>query len=240
MGGDKTEMIKYLNPIKIKAPVFRYSALLLICYALAGCSTVAQKQYKTLTTDIAALFKEHQICLGNIEKLPEYTVLKQHIPHDIRQVTIKQLTNNKKANKQEIKAIHELFPYYQKCRNTLSTQMYRTEPKYVPVLKSTWGKLDDIDLQLINRKMSWGEAATLIKKMSTDIEHNMQVVSQKIAQRFYQADQLERQRAAVAMQQLSKSLNASVKRLKASIPKVKEPTYTDCHTYGSSTNCVTY
>lgn len=226
-------MTNYLNSIKVKVPVFKYSTLLLICCALVGCGTVAQRQYKALTTDIAALFEEHQMCIDNVEKLPEYSVLEPHIPDDIRQVTLKQLSNNKKANKQEIKAIRKLHPHYQRCRNTLSTQMYRTEPQYVPVLKTTWGKLENIDLQLMKRKVSWGKAATLAKKIEADFERKMQITSQKIAKRFHEADRLERQRAAQAMQQLNKDL-------KTAFPKPEEPTYTNCNVWGSSVNCVTY
>jgi hypothetical protein len=88
------------------------ACVLPIVTLLAGCATAPQRQYQAIGTNTQAVVGGAKACATAVYSTPEAAVLRPHLPFDVRDLTLAQLSDQSLATKEEIDAIFLLHPVF--------------------------------------------------------------------------------------------------------------------------------
>jgi len=166
---------------------------------------------------------------------PEVEPLRAHIPLDIRNATLEQMTDTHLATDAEIKVLLDEHPKYQACRQALLNQIARVTPTIVPILTKRYTEDDDKLIALIQKKMTWGDFIREQKDSLPAFQAELTAEYRRIGAALNQQNQFElqqRQAAANAMMQYYQTQEM--------INEMNRPVITNCNQIGTMTNCVTH
>ena len=200
---------------------------------LAGCQTAAQRQFQSMTSGNLALVAQARSCVTEAYNAPEAAVLRPHIPLDVRQVTLAQLSDQSLPTKQEIDAVLAVHPRIQACRQAVLDGLLSTTPSVVPILTKEFAGADDDTIAFVQRKLSWGERVRRARDRVLATQTELQAEEQRITaglERSHEAELARRQRALDALAQWAQTQQV--------INAMKRPVVTNCSQVGSFTNCV--
>ena len=204
---------------------------------LAACATQAQRQAQAIQTNTKTVGAQLQACIEAIYNSPDYDPLRPRLPIKAEQATLQQLTDASKATDAEISAIFAEHPRAQECRQSFLQGLSTTTPTFVPILASGYNRTEEFLIDLIQRKISWGEYVRHVKDASLDMQKELMAEGQRIdagLQQSHQAELARRQAAADALaryaqtQALINSMNNAAHR----------PVMTNCITVGNTVNCL--
>jgi hypothetical protein len=205
---------------------------------LTGCATQAQRQSQVIQTNTQTTVVQFQACVTALYNSSDMESLRAHIPLDVRQATLQQLTDPSKVSDVEIGAIYVVQPRYQECRQAMLDGLSVTTPTLIPIMVSSIDRTDDSLIDLIQRKISWGEHVRRRKEVAADLQRDITAEGQRIAaglQQSHEAELARRQAVADALaryaqtQALINSMNNAANR----------PVLTNCTRVGNTVNCVT-
>jgi hypothetical protein len=202
---------------------------------LNGCATQAQRQFAAIKTENQENNAQIKACVAAVYNLPENAPLRQHIPLNITDVTLQQLSDTSLASQDEIHAILVAHPQLQQCRKAFLTNLAQTEPSVVPILTTTYNKNEDDLVALIQRKISWGEYIHRIRDRGTETQVAVKGEERRIVGELRQENQFEleqRQRAAEAL--------TSWAQTQELINAANRPVVTNCNAFSNTLNCISH
>lgn len=184
---------------------------------LQGCAaTQAQK-------DIAAT---QQWCsdraLGDEEIKPIYGKLPIV---EVTEITIDMMSIDSAPTDAEVKAIKALFSGQMECAQKIRSVIRKYDPGKLGIFETIFHKNDVIGAELINKRISYGNANRLLKEAYLS---GMNQLSDQIQRDIEQARALEMDRSRMLLQagiEIQRSTNANRAR------------FTNCNWLGSSLNC---
>ncbi len=154
---------------------------------------------------------------------------------DVRQATLEQLSDASKITKVEAAAIFKVHPRLQECRHSALDQIAQTTPTFVPILANEYSKNDLLLVDLIQRKISWGEELKRARELVADATAELMQEGERIDAGLEQSHEAELARRQAAFNALSQY--AQTQQI---INNMNRPVVTNCNTFGNSTNCVTH
>jgi hypothetical protein len=146
---------------------FRSSCGCLLLLFVASCQTGVE-----IRPDVGAIettARQAQECRYVAARKPEYQVLLAHMPlADIDQVDLVQMADTRLISPSEITALTDWSHEVQQCRNEIvATATHNGLSNYVPIVLANWDRQDRIVVQLVQRKIPWGEAVLQLKTSKT-------------------------------------------------------------------------
>ncbi len=165
----------------------------------------------------------------------DFDPLRPHVPLNVMDASLEQMTDEKKATKSEIQAIYKVYPETQSCRRNAAESLEPLTPSIVSIMVDEWQRWDTIEISLVKRKISWGEAIT--KAKNTAIETNKELTGawEKIDSQLQQSHMAEIQQRQQAFSNYMQYLQNQ-----QLINSVNRPRTTNCMGSGNVVNCTTY
>jgi hypothetical protein len=179
---------------------------------------------------------EFKACVQAVRDKPEYAPL---IPYnsDLNsgQLSMALLTDEHLATPVEARLFSARYDETTPCRSHLLTALSTARPDLAPIYVKLLTKGIEITVDVVERKITLGEAARRSQAASADFQQNQAAANREWAADLnasHQAELAQRQAAADAMMQWSlqqQMINAATR-----------PVVTNCNRFGSSVNCTTY
>jgi hypothetical protein len=209
--------------------------MVVLVLLLGGCATPAQMKFQAMKTGNQQALAQFKICGTEVYNSPEYAPLRTHIPFSVSDVTLEQLSDQALANRTEVKAIYTTHPKLQECRKALLAELAQSEPSLVPIFIVSFNKNEDDLLQVVQRKMAWGDFVRQIRDRSAETQAALQAENRRVVsglQQEHEAEMEQRQRAAEAL--------AAWAQTQQLINAADRPVVTNCNAYGGMVNCVSH
>jgi len=190
------------------------------------------------TEETQKSFAELKTCFAYVYHNPEYAPITSHLPSPETgyQPTMSQLSDDSRPSKRESQLLIKHHDDMLQCRQTfLQNPGAGTPPGIVQIMREGWVDGDAITIQLVKRKITWGESAQKNQQLALNVQKKMQQVSNAIAQAnataaLYQAEMAQRQQEATA--NTLSQWNAQMQN--------HMPTRTNCSMMGNTMDCNTY
>jgi CRISPR/Cas system CMR-associated protein Cmr5 small subunit len=202
---------------------------------LSGCTTAAQRQYQSIAADNQSAKQNLQACTLAIYISASYDLLRKHVPYDVNQLTLQQLSDNSFATPEEIDAILMIHPPLQSCRQEFLSQISQTTPSLVPTVAIMLAKAEDSLVDLIQKKQSWGQHVSRVRNALVEGSAQMQAEGQRIIAGLSQSHEAELARRQAAFDALARY--AQTQQI---LDVMKRPVTTNCNQFGSMINCVSH
>lgn len=210
----------------------RLSLIVLLSLLLAACATPSQRQAQNMRTVLSSASSGVLACMEEVYDAPEAAPIRAKRPLILRDATLEQLNDKSLASDDEIKAEYAMYPKIQACRRKYIDQIALTTPTIASILLDEYHATDELLLALVNRQKTWGEYLT--QTQSQTYTSMKEVVSEGSRingnlQRATQAELAQRQQALNGFQNYLQNQQL--------IDSLNRPTFINCSTFGSSTNC---
>jgi hypothetical protein len=210
--------------------------VVILCLAMAGCATAAQRQGEQIKTGLGAAEAEMKACVAAMNNDPSYAGLQQHFPfNDIRQATLAQMTDDSLVSSSDVALMSSRRSIIIGCESKLEETLSRVLPPLVPIIVETRTEQDNNLLDLVKHKASWGAYVVRSQAIIASQAAKMQAVFHQVDAELAAANQQElaqRQAAAAAYSQYMQTQQI--------INNANRPVTTNCNRFGNSVNCTTY
>jgi hypothetical protein len=228
-----------MHPIGSGLTAAKLSALLLLFFG-CGCATQAQKQYQATVTNDKAALERLSSCAVTVYSSTEAIPVRAHAPLKSTDATLQQLSDESRATDKEISALLTIHPRFQECRKNFLSDLSQSSPTLVPIFAESYNRNEDNLLELLQRKIAWGEYLRRSRDIGTETQAAVQVEIQRIVaglEQDHRAELVARQRAAAAMaqsaqtQQLINAMNRPIPQNPAVNcvgQRIGDFTYTNC------------
>jgi hypothetical protein len=143
-------------------------ALLMSFILLVSCSTASQRQEAFINENMTATYQKSEACIQRANTNPAYQSIAEHMPLNSK-ATLEQLADNGKPTDKDIKVIIALHNEKEPCRVQLIQDEMKILPGLVPIDIKYFHEKDLIAVDLIQRKITWGEANK--KYMASKVEY---------------------------------------------------------------------
>ena len=145
-------------------------ALMLSFVLLAGCATTADVNSESLLSNAVAIEREAIACNRSVASEPRYQDLIRLLPLTAPyRASVIQMTNTGRANDDEAHALMAWTQDIQKCRREVVGYVRQSEPLALALLLSAWADEDTVFVEVIQRKLSWGVAATRLRTVQVKL-----------------------------------------------------------------------
>ncbi len=210
------------------------SLAVLVALTLGGC-TAAQMQAYRISANTRSAVDRMKACRLAVYNSAEFAPLRPHIPFDIQDATLEQMTSSSMANDQETKAIYATHPQLQECRHATLESAAETTPTIVPILTDGWDRQDSLLISVVQKKATWGEYLRGSKEIFQEVRARLAAEGVEIAARLQRSHEAEvtRRQAALAtfvQQQQNQQLINALNR-----PILNPPVTTSCQDFGLGT-----
>jgi hypothetical protein len=213
----------------------RAAHALAVAALLGGCATAAQRQAEAIRVNGQAATQQLQACEQAVYNDPAAQPIHRHIPIDVRDVTLEQLTDKSSATDDDISTLLSIHPRNVACRQAYLDQIGKTTPTFVPIIATFYARAEDSLIDLLQKKQSWGEHTRRVRDLSLDARSQLVAEGRHIDSGLARANQAElaqRQAAANAILQYMQTQQV--------INAMNRPVYTNCTGFGYSVNCVSH
>jgi hypothetical protein len=226
---------------------------LLACYLLNGCARPTEVQQTAIRagTAIKEARAESNACLAATREKPKYATIISRYPNlETNQYSIEQLTDKNIPTSEEAQLVASLYDDAGACRNIFDKSIAENRPDIVNILGEVRNKTAQITISLVQRKISWGEAAEEFQALksesdaktatanrqwtsdlqaSNDAEMAQRRAAAAVAIQYLQNQQMiNQQQSAIQQQNLNQQLM---------INSQNRPITTNCFASGSMLNC---
>jgi hypothetical protein len=182
--------------------VWFVAAVLLV----TGCATAAQRQYQAMGINTQAVIGGFKSCVAALYSAPEAAPLRPHIPRDVRDLTLAQLSDRSFTTNEENNAIFLLYPRLQQCQKTYLDGLSGAIPSFVPILSREYIENEDSVLLLVQRKQSWGDFSKRRRDMELEAQSQIQAEARRVIAGLEQSHEAELARRQAAIQATSDAL----------------------------------
>ena len=213
----------------------RICIALLSLSLLSSCATGAQMQAQRINTNNRLFFEQFKTCIETVRQSPDYVVLLKHVPLTFQDVSLEQMSDDSKATKKEISALYATNPRSQACKKEVADSLMTTTPTLVPIFVDGWQKRDALEIDLIKRKISWGEFITRSREVATSNAKESSAAMQQLGAQLQQSHVAE-------LQQRQQAANNAAQYFQNQqlINSMNRPRMTNCTGFGNMVNCTTY
>ena len=208
-------------------------SILVVAVFVTGCATQAQRQFQAIKSDNAKALADLTACATTVYNSPDNAPIRAHLPLNVADVSLQQLSDASLATPAEIQAIFAVHPQVRECRKALLTSLSESEPAVVPPLITSYNKADDDIVALTQRKLSWGEYVHRWRDRVAETREAIEAADHQVVAELkeeHQAEIAQRQRAAEALAQWA--------RTQELINAANRPVVTNCSGFGNMVNCV--
>ena len=130
----------------------------------AGCATAPDVQSNPLLTDAMTIERQAVACNRSVASDARYQHLGSLVPLAAPyQASVVQMTNTDRANADEIRTLTAWTQDRQKCRREVLGLVRQSSPTSLALVLSAWADEDEVFVGVIQRKLSWGVAATRLR-----------------------------------------------------------------------------
>jgi len=131
---------------------------------LVGCATVPDVRSDALLSDAMSIERQAVTCNRSVAGDVRYQHLARLLPLAAPyQASVAQMTNTDRANADEIRALTAWTHDMQRCRREVIGLVRKSSPISLALVFSAWADEDEVFVGVIQRKLSWGSAATRLR-----------------------------------------------------------------------------
>lgn len=217
---------------------------------ISGCATNAQNQIENTHKSMENLHAQIIECYDNLNNNTRIAPLNKYLPLKTDDETIEQLSNTKKPTIEETKLLSERANQSRVCSRIGINGYASTMPQMVPILQERSDRIDNVYVQLIKQKITWGDALQILKAINSDFkqkEMNIKTVVYNSQLQQHNAEIAQRQRAAAVMgasmqnagyqMQQNAYQQQMLNQNQQIINNMNRPVNTTCNSFGSTVNC---
>ena len=150
-------------------------------------------------------WEQFKACVASVRDRPEYASLLVHtLDLDTMQPAMGQLTDETIPSEQDARLFAARFDKVNKCRDDLLMAVAIPRPDLAPILDDEFTQADAIAVLVVERKITWAEAATRSQALSSDVRQKIKTADLQWighSNPFHQADMAQLQAAAARSQQ---------------------------------------
>ena len=208
---------------------------------VSGCQTGAQKQYATITADLATTKNNFEACVRSISDRDQYAPVFTHLPK-VGRPSLEQLADQSKISDADKVTFLGMQNELQTCRQMRLEGFGKVYPEAGSVLATTYAEGDNLRVSLIQKRISWGDYVSKINELNIRSQGDLRGAGQHMISELNQEHQAElNRRAAIAsaIGAAADQINANYQRQQL-INAVSAPHTTSCNRFGNQVNCTTY
>lgn len=183
-----------------------------------------------------AALERAKVCLENVFDEPEFQSLAAHMPMDLKgNPSMEQLIDSGVPNDEDTKKLIKLHDEIEPCRQQLVKDYMGIAPSIASILIEGYEKGDLITANLVQHKITWGEANKKRQALKAEITQKITAAAQEIDRGLAEENAAEianRQRAFNAWMQWQQNQQL--------INTLNRPVTTNCTQFGNTTNCTSY
>lgn len=227
----------------------RFKSLMLLSVligsvSLASCQTAAQRQVISIRENAQVAKQRAMDCIQKIEANPAYKVLMPHTSLNFvtNPPTLIQLADNNVPTDEEIEAIIAAHNETALCRTQIIEDYMKITPGVIPIVVQSYHASDIITVDLIHRKISWGEANKKRLALVDELRIKLQDAGKQLARELeasHEAELAQRQQALNALSQWAYQQQVLMQNQQL-INAVNRPVTTHCWWNGHSLQCQSY
>jgi hypothetical protein len=133
-------------------------------FILAGCATSGDFEANQLVSNAISIQREAAACSQSIARDARYQYIASLLPLTAPyQATVIQMTNTDTADTAESRTLLAWTQDMQKCRRQVISYVRQSAPIFLALILSAWADEDGVLAGVIQRKVSWGNAATQLR-----------------------------------------------------------------------------
>lgn len=208
---------------------------LLVAALLAGCQTATQQRASHISTVVKQNAAQMKACSAEVYKSPQAAPIRARRPMDPADATLAQLNSNDHASPDEIQALYAVHDMAQHCRKASTDNLMTVTPSVVPIMLDGYQESDAALLSLINQQTTWGQYLQDQQREENIVKAKLIAEWSRIQSDLQQSYQAEMQQRAQAAQAVANYLQTQ-----QAINAMDRPVYTNCTSFGNTTNCLTH
>lgn len=168
------------------SPCLRFLIVpLFLLGALAACAapepTEAQNRLKAYGQSMRVAGARLKVCLGMTYIDPAYVAVASHFAMPSDNATPEQLADTTKPTDEDVANLRKYSAMQGKCRSAFVSEVETFSPIDAAAFKKSSADLNAILMDLIERKISWGESAQRRKAWGKEIDTQLGEVRDQIA-----------------------------------------------------------
>jgi hypothetical protein len=132
--------------------------LVILCVVMTSCATTAQRQGAARSQGIQVVRQNWKSCTDKITSNPTYWTLFQHRPFSANKATLAQLADTGVPSDEDVDLIIAFHNEMANCRAQFVENAMQVDPGVVPIYTESWHKADLLMVDLIQKKITWGES----------------------------------------------------------------------------------
>lgn len=223
-------------------------SIILVLILITGCQTAAIKKARWIYSNMREATQRVKICTEYIENKPVYQSLFNRLPRP-KNITPMHMADTSKPTKEDVKNIIAVYNEDAQCRKQSIEDMSRIVPSTVPILVDGYRANDLVTAELIERKISWGEANKRRSDIYSDVQAKFRAEGSRVEEELkmsHSAEIANRQAALNAvgnsLQEWGKQQQAQADRMQNQqlIDNLNRPRSTNCQIIGNTVQCTTY
>lgn len=206
---------------------------------LIGCQTSAQRQTLLIQEGFRNAGRNMEDCMKDIELNVKYQILFKYIPKGNNDATLEQLTSTKVPSDEEAKLIIDCHKEILTCRKNYIENLSNITPGLVPLYINTYNSVDFILADLVQKKITWGEANKRYSTIKIEFATKFKEKIDELKQELQANHQMELEKRQAALDSLARwnYQQQILMQNQQTINSLNRPIQTDCTKFGNSINC---
>ncbi|MDA8169517.1 MAG: hypothetical protein M0Z59_07450 [Nitrospiraceae bacterium] len=203
---------------------------------LSSCATAAQMRAASMRQNGQAAIARAKFCIDNVSSNPDFQSLSVHMPIVFGGVpTMAQLTDNGMPGDEDTQKLIKFHDALQPCRQQLIKDYMEIAPTIASIFISEAEKGDLITADLVQHKITWGEANKERQALIAEATEQITIAAQEIDRGLAQENAAEiANRQRIFNNWLTWQQNQQL------INNLNRPVNTNCTRFGNTVNCTTY
>jgi hypothetical protein len=223
-----------------------------VALLLSGCAaTEAKRTAQSAVAGVKSAVDEFKNCRSLILHKPEYSDVSLHLSSaETSQVTMEQLADKSIPTLEEAKSLALLYDDTSVCRSDMRSAISSYMPDLLPLFTESDNLNTNITLSLVQRKMTWGQAAQAREAARAEFQQKLSLANEQYLTelRAENQEELAQRRAAAALmlgymqnQQIAAQQQAANQQQlynqQLLLNSLNRPVSTSCFASGSMINC---
>lgn len=215
-------------------------SIILTLILITGCQTAAIKKAMWMHSNLKASNERVKVCLEQIENKSAYQSLFSRLPRP-KNITPMHMAETSKPTKEDVKNIIAVYNEDAQCRKQYIEELSGIVATTVPIVVDAYRAYDLVTADLIERKISWGEANKRRSDIHSDATKNLRVEMSRLKEEFKMAHKAEIANRQAALHAVGDSLQEWGKQQQAQAARMQnQQQLTNCVVIGNTVQCTTF
>lgn len=221
--------------------MFAFSiSITLALILITGCQTAAIKKAMWIRSNMQAMNQRVKACHENVADKPAYQSLFSRLPFPTN-ITPMHMADTSKPTKEDVKNIIAFYNEDAQCRKQSIEGLSGIVPSMVPIIVDTYRAYDLVTADLIERKISWGEANKRRADVYSDAMKNMRAEESRVKEELKMSHSAEIANRQAALNAVGNSLQEWGKQQQAQAARMQnQQQLTNCVVIGNTVQCTTF